>query len=131
MTNPERSGFETPTPLDDYKALIDALVAIRPDVCARWLREKRPWPDMPQNRAVNDFLGKLSDAEREVVAQLLQHARDGGINDVLAYLGDEMNLKGLRLVRKARALPVEPFGTEIYYDWTSRREGDPWPEMGG
>jgi hypothetical protein len=121
-------GPKEATLLDDYKALIDALVDFRPDVTARWVREKRPWPDLPENRAINEFVGQLSDSEREVLAILLQHARDGGIHDVLAYLNAEVCLKGLRLVRNGRELPVEPFGTELHYDWVCRREGDQWPK---
>lgn len=123
-----KSGSNTSTPLDDYKEFIEALVGIRPDVSARWVREKQAWPDLLENRAINAFVAKLTDAQREVLATLLQHARDGGIHDTLAYLNDEINLAGLRIVRKGRELPVEPFGTELYYDWTCRREGDPWPK---
>jgi hypothetical protein len=124
----ETSGSKAATPLDDYKAFVDALIRIRPDVSASWVTKKRSWPDLPENRATNTFVGKLTDAEREVLAILLQHARDGGIHDVLAYLADEINLKGLRLVREGRELPVEPFGTELHYDWTCRRDGDSWPQ---
>jgi|SRR5262245_14466989 len=133
MSNPRKqnSGSEFSTPLDDYKAFIDALVGIRPDVCARWVRERRGWPDLPENKAINAFVAKLTDAQREVLATLLQHARDGGIHDTLAYLTDEINVEGLRIVRNGRELPVEPFGTEMYYDWTCRREGDPWPKADG
>lgn len=116
-------------PLDDYKAFIDDLVAIRPDVSARWVMEERPWPDLPENRAINDFVSKLTDAERAVLAAILQDARDGGIHDVLVYLTDEINLEDLRLVRDGRELPVEPFGTEMYYDWVCRLAGESWPEV--
>lgn len=30
--------------------------------------------------------------------------------------------------RDGRELPVEPFGSELYYYWTCRREGYPWPK---
>jgi hypothetical protein len=123
-----KSGSQASTALDDYKAFIEALVGIRPDVSAAWVREKRRWPDLPENKAINAFVGKLTDAQREVLAALLQEARDGGIHDTLVYLTDEINLAGLRIVRNGRELPVEPFGTELYYDWTCRRDGDAWPK---
>jgi hypothetical protein len=115
-------------PLEDYKALIDALVRRRPSVLARWVTEGRGWPDLPENRAINEFLGSLTSSQKAIVAQLLQEARDSGMHDVLAYLNDEINLAGLRLVRNGQELPVEPYGTEMYYDWVSRREGDTWPD---
>jgi len=123
-----KSSSKSPTPLDDDKALIDALVEVRPDPCAHWVRDKRPWPDLRENKAINAFVGQLTDAQRKVLAALLQDARDGGIHDTLAYLTDEIDLEGLRIVRNGRELPVEPFGTELYWDWTARRAGDPWPE---
>jgi hypothetical protein len=123
-----QSGSVPPTPLEDYKNFIDALVRIRPDVSAQWVKVKRPWPDLPENQATNEFLAQLTDAQREILAHLLQHARDGGIHDVLAYLNDEINRNGLRSVRNGHEMPVEPFGTELHYDWTCRREGDPWPQ---
>jgi Family of unknown function (DUF6547) len=119
---------ERPSPLDDYKAFIDALVHIRPDVYARWIEENRPWPDLPENRAINEFIVKLTAGQREVLATLLQRARDSGIHDTLAYLNEAMNLEGLRLVRNGSEFPVEPFETQLNYDWTCRREGDAWPE---
>ena len=115
------------TALDDYKNLVDGFVRIRPDVCAIWVKDKRPWPDLPENTAINDFVGSLTDGQREVLAALLQHARDGGIHDTLVFITDEINLRGLRLVQNGRELPVEPFDT-LYYDWTCRRGGDPWPD---
>src|SRR5262245_15172686 len=125
------SASNASTPFDDYKEFIEALVGIRPAVLARWVLEKSAWPDLPENKAINAFVAKLTDAQREILATLLQQARDGGIHDTLAYLNDEINLEGLRIVRNGRELPVEPFGTEMYYDWTCRREGDPWPKADG
>ena len=47
------------------------MVGIRPDVSARWVREKRAWPDLPENKANNAFLTKLTDTQREVLSTLL------------------------------------------------------------
>ena len=127
--NESNSERHESTALQDYQSMIDALVAIRSDVCAARVIAKQPWPNLPENREINSFLATLSDKQRETLVVLLQHSRDGGIHDVLAYLTDEINSRGLRLVRHGRELPVEPFGTEMYWDWTCRREGDPWPKL--
>ena len=81
------------------------------------------WPNLPENQEVNEVLGALTDQQRNVLAQLLQRSRDGGIHDVLAYLNEAIGRKDLRLVTPRGELPVEPFGTELHYDWTCRREG--------
>lgn len=69
----------------------------------------------------------LDAGQRSALAELLQQERDAGIHAVLAYLTDQMNLRGLRLSRNGVVFPVEPFGTEMYYDWVARSAGDPWP----
>jgi uncharacterized protein DUF6547 len=117
------------TPLDEYKTFIDALVKLRPSVSARRVQEgvwhREPPPDQVK---FNKLLSELSPGQREIVAEIAQGARDSGIHDVLVYLTDQINLRGLRLVRNGVEFPVEPFGTEMYYDWVCRREGDEWPE---
>jgi hypothetical protein len=114
-------------PLDDYKSFIDALVQHRPCVNARWVREHRPWPDSPENATINEFVASLTKEHREVLASLLQHARDGGMHDTLVHLNDAVVLDGYRLLRHGRELPQQPFGTTMYYDWVCRAEGDNWP----
>ena len=116
------------SPLDDYKRFIDAVAALGPSVNARWVREKRGWPDLPDNKPINTFLATLSDEHRAVLARLMESAYDAGIHRLLAFLTDEIALDGLRLTRNGRELPVQPFGSELYYDWVCRRAGDEWPD---
>lgn len=49
-------------------------------------------------------------------------------SDQRETLTEEIKLRGLRLVRNGIEMAVEPYGTEMYYDWTCRRAGDAWPE---
>lgn len=116
------------TRLEEYKKLIDALVKIRPCVLVQWVKDKG-WPQLPENEKFNQLLDGLTPEEKDVVAQMIQQARDGGIHDTLAYLTDEININGLRISRNGVDLAVEPYGTSLYYDWVCRREGDEWPEQ--
>lgn len=115
------------TPLEEYKHFVDALVKIRPCVLARWVKEKG-WPHLPQNDKFRRLLAKLTPEQNETLAQMLQQARDGGIHDTLVYLADEINLSELRVSRNGVDLAVEPYGTQMYYDWLCRLEGNDWPE---
>ena len=112
--------------LREYQQFIDALVKIRPAVEARWATGKG-WPKQPKNATINQLLSHLSSNEKDALAQIIQQARDGGIHDVLAYLQDQINLAGLRLARNEIELAIQPYGTEMYYDWVCRGEGDDWP----
>ena len=116
------------TPLDEYKALIDGLAQLGPCVKGSWVRAKRSWPNLPENKPINAFLRKLTTEQRDVLAGLLDAAFEEGIHAALAHLNDEIGMNDLRLSRGGRKLPVEPFGTELYFDWSARRDGRDWPE---
>jgi carboxymethylenebutenolidase len=137
------------TPLDEYKPFVDGLVKIRPSVEARWVVEKG-WPKIEltdpmyrtlspaarklrdeahqRNEHINHFLAELTAEQREILADIVQEARDSGIHDTLVYINDSINLSGLRLSVNGIELAIEPYGTEMYFDWTARREGDEWPD---
>jgi hypothetical protein len=110
-----------------YKRLIDGLVELRTGVLGLWIKE-RGWPDLPKNREINELLSKLTPQEKDAVASIAQQARDGGIHDTLVFLNDEINQNGLRITQNSVEMAVEPYATELHWDWTCRREGDEWPE---
>src|SRR5512138_1047368 len=113
--------------LEEYKAFVEGLLHIRPSVEAGWAREKS-WPRVPENKKFNEFLSTLKLEQRAILADMLQQARDSGIHDTLAYLNDEIALNDLHIFRSEVELAAQPYGTELYYDWWSRCNGDPWPE---
>jgi hypothetical protein len=110
-----------------YKTFIDGLVKRREGVLAQWVRTKG-WPDPPGNREINKLLSKLTPEEKEVVAKIVQQAREGGIHDTLVFVNDRVNLNGLRISENSVEMAIEPYGTELYFDWVARCAGDPWPD---
>jgi len=115
------------TPLQIYKNIIDGLVKIYEGIYRIWVME-RGWPKTPENKEINEFISKLSNEDKEIVFQILQEARSSGIHDTLVYFNDRMSVDGLRFVENGVEIPVEPFDTELHYDWVCRREGDEWPD---
>jgi len=115
------------TNLDQYKMFIDDLVKLRPCVQSTWV-QKDGWPKLPQDEQINQFLDVLTSEQKMVLSQMLQQARDGGIHDTLVYLNERITLDDLRIVVQGSELPVEPFDTELHYDWICRTEGDEWPD---
>ncbi len=113
--------------LHEYKKFIDDLVSRRSCVLARWVTDLG-WPKLPENEKFNKLLADLTPEQRETAAEMVQRARDGGIGDTLAYLSEEINLEGLRLSRNGVEFAMEPYGTEMDYDWICRLHGKPWPE---
>lgn len=112
--------------LPKYRQFIDGLVDRREGVLPAWIRE-RGWPQLPENDAINSLLSELTAEQREVVALIAREARDSGIHDTLAYIQEQMDSNGLRLVVDGTELPVSPYDTEIFWDWLSRANGTPWP----
>jgi len=114
------------TPLDEYHAFIDGLVAERPSYLADAVRQQRYQFDPESAR----FIAGLTPAEREMVAGMIQKARDVAISDTLAYVREQQASQGLRLARNGVALPVEPHHT-MNSDWWCRCQGEAWPEAVG
>ena len=113
--------------LEIYKNFIDGLVKIRKCMLVNRIME-RGWPKLPENDKINNLLSELTSEQKIILSEIVQNARDGGIHDVLAYLNDEINLKGLSITKYGVDIAIEPFGTQLNYDWVCRREGDEWPE---
>lgn len=118
------------TPLKEYQSFVDGLLGWpRVSVTSRWVRE---WgtnaPKTYQTpEEFNTQMRLFTPEQRQVVADLLQSEHDASIHDVLAYMNDKINVEGLRLVRNGVELAIEPYGTELYWDWHQRCRGGQWP----
>lgn len=116
--------------LKEYQAFIDGLLGWPQSSIGARQAKAGIWNvnEIPEQEKFNKLLKELPPEQRETLAEMLQNEHASGLFAVLAYLTDEINLRGLRLVRNGIELAVEPYGTEMYYDWTCRRAGDAWPE---
>ncbi|MDX2211721.1 MAG: DUF6547 family protein [Oculatellaceae cyanobacterium bins.114] len=110
-----------------YKEFVDGLVNIRYGILSNWVRTNS-LPEVSENEKINQLLSHLDVEQREIIAAMLDRARDNGINDVLAYINDEIAIHNLRLLRGEIELAFQPFDTELYYDWLRRADGDVWPD---
>ncbi len=108
--------------LESYNNFIDNVVSIKESAMSKWIR-KGSFPDTDQNKKRNEILGALTEGQRSEVALIIQEAKESGIHDLLVLLGDTSKIEynGIKL-------PVEPFDTELNYDFIARGEGDEWPE---
>ena len=113
--------------IQKYREFVDGLVGRREGALPKWIRSKG-WPKLPENDALNAFLSKLTDDERDLVVRIAREARDGGIHDALAFLQEAIDHKKLRLVVDGVELPVSPYVTELFWDWTARVGGQEWPD---
>lgn len=113
--------------LEIYKTFVDDLVKISPGVYSKWIMGNG-WPKTDVNEKINKLLSELTMEQKEVLSFIVQSARDGGIHDVLVYLTDQINVEGLEMTKNGVKMATESFGSEMYYDWVCRREGDSWPD---
>jgi hypothetical protein len=117
-----------------YKKLIDDLAnqEMLNSVTAKRVREKWLWLETAADELTrqNKIIESLSDEDREIVSDMLESERAGGIHDVLVYLEDQMCLGGLRISIDGIELPLNPFWS-MYHDWQYRRTGEKWPDENG
>ena len=110
-----------------YREFIDDLTKIRNGVLHIWVT-KTGWPKLPENDKYNNLLDKLNKDEKTILAEMIQQSRDGGIHDTLVYLSEQINLNNLRLSKEDTEFAIEPYGTELFWDWTARCDGSDWPD---
>jgi hypothetical protein len=108
--------------IDSYKKFIDAAVSIKEAAPASWI-VKGAYPDIPVNEYRNKVVASFTNEQREEIAKMIQEAKESGIHDLLALISDTSDVR-----YKGVDLPKEPFGTDLYYDFVARSEGDSWPE---
>ncbi|MBV8658452.1 MAG: hypothetical protein JO142_11560 [Burkholderiales bacterium] len=116
------------TSLELWKSFVDAFATLHDGVHRRWVVEKGSYPSIPENQRVNELLASLSAQQREVIAEMLIDARVGGVHDALVVLNDRMALQSGRYAENDVQMAFQPFGSELYYDYISRREGEDWPD---
>ncbi len=114
--------------LDEYKSMIDELVERSGSTKAEWV-QKGQFPETVENETINKVLSGLSSEQKSVIAALINDAKSSGVHDTLAYLSELQNLNDLRISINQIELPVEPFGTELNFDYIARQSGDEWPEL--
>jgi hypothetical protein len=105
------------------------LVGIRQGVLVDRVRSGA-FPASPENQELNGLLSRLQPGDREIVARLVEKARDGGIHDALSFIEDLLNIEGYDLTHDGESVPRKQFA-EMRYDWVCRSEGDPWPDEKG
>jgi hypothetical protein len=112
--------------LSHYHNFVDSLVKLKEGVLGHWIT-KKGFPDLKENKKINEFLLRMTAKDRKIVASLVQQGRMDGIHDTLVFLQDKINTSELKIVKEGVELAVEPYGTTLYWDWTCRCEGDDWP----
>ena len=114
--------------MEEYKEFIDALVSIAESPTGQRVRAGLGVAlGLGNDEVYNSMLRRLSTADRELLADLLDDARSGGIHDMLSL----MTFRELELSRDGQKLAHEPFGTQAHYDFVSRKAGDTWPDEQG
>ena len=114
--------------LDEYKSLIDELVERSSSVKAGWVK-KGKFPVTYENEKINSELSSLSSEQKNVIADLINDAKSSGVHDTLVYLSEIQNFNNLKISINKTELPVEPFGTELNFDYVARQSGEEWPEL--
>lgn len=109
-----------------YKEFIDGMVSRKNGTDAKRILGKG-YPDTEEKRPYNELLAALSDEQKQVLAKLVQSAREGGIHDTLAYMDEMIDCDGLELLQNGEKFVTDKFDS-MHYDFICRCEGAEWPE---
>jgi hypothetical protein len=112
--------------LPTYKALIDTLVERR--IGVERMRVCELGNFLPDSHDANSLIERLSVADREILASMLEETRTAAIHDALVVLQEFLDRKELTLFVKGEPLPNLPFGTELFWDFMARSLGETWPD---
>jgi len=114
--------------IEEYKQLIDDIVDLKDSAVSTWVQEKG-FPDIPDNKKKNEVLSSLTLEQKQFVAELINDAKSSGIHDVLFYLNEQQLNENLKIIKNNVELPIEPFGTEMNFDFIARTQEDDWPVL--
>ncbi len=109
--------------IDSYKEFIDEAVSQSQSVTANWIRNGS-FPQIESNKKRNKILASMSQDQLDEVASMVEEEKSSGFHDLLALLYDEAEI-----IYKGVTLPKDSFGTEFYFDYMARLEGDEWPNQ--
>ena len=129
--------------LNFYKEFVDKCVNLLDKkyggcINARRMREKKRMHDDFTNSKYNVFLDILNDEQLELLAEYLDDTFQAAIHNFLAmFYDDYLNNDNVKLIKVNNGaefklpdncieMPVDPFDTEIYYDFICRCSGDEW-----
>lgn len=116
-------------PETTYRAIIDELVASTPSLAARLLRQGGVVGRVADCTDANQLAGRLSAADREVLAALLDREREGAFHDALATLTWWMDCREVTWAHAGRPMPAGYEGG-LHQDYVGRRIGWEWPPRG-
>lgn len=113
--------------LENYKSLIDSLVKMSGSCAAMTSIKRGEVKGVEAKSGINDILAKLSDEERDVLANYTLKAYTSGIYDTLEELEWHRVCKDMVITMEGEELPVGKF-EGIPCDYIGRCDGWEWPE---
>ena len=116
------------TPLDLWKSFVDSFAHLHDGSHHSWVAERGAYPDIDENKEVNALLQTLPPEQRKIIARMLIEARYGGVHDALVVLNDRMAINKGAYIEGGVQMEFQPYGSELYYDYVCRKEGEEWPD---
>ena len=130
MSTVRRTKMSNPSDASNaYRKMIDELVdEVRHFGGSSHVTSAKIYSKAPDHSHFNEFIGSLTDDQRQVLAQMLLVERDGAIHDVLAALSWWIDTHDLTMTIDGNELPVDQSGMGLHGDFVGRRDGWQWPD---
>jgi hypothetical protein len=119
-------------PIEEHKALVEAMVKRTPSLGATLIRTEGIFSKAKNHQHLNALVAKLGAEERELLAQMLEQEKRDGIFEALVHLSEACALEGLKLVKDGEEIPSEPFGYTLFEEYIGLLQADgDWSAMEG
>src|SRR6267378_6303628 len=115
------------SPVEIYKQIIDQLVERSPSLGARLVTEQGIYSKAPALQQTNELVRSLTSEQRALLAQMLNHERQGAVHDVLAALTWWIDCRSVGLTYEGQPMPVQLSGEGLHGDYVGRLDGRKWP----
>lgn len=120
---------ETPqTPLEIYRAIIDQLAEeTRVQGAGSYLARSGRFSNAPDHEEFNTYLQALDDADRKLIAEMLESERNSAIHDALALLTWWIDCSDVTLCVHGDEMPIGQSGMGLHGDYVGRVDDWEWP----
>jgi hypothetical protein len=115
-------------PVEVYKQIIDQLVERSPSLGARLVAEQGIYSKAPALQHTNELVRSLTPEQRALLAEMLNHERQGAIHDVLAALTWWIDCRSVGLTYEGQPMPVQLSGEGLHGDYIGRLDRWKWPQ---
>lgn len=111
-------------PIVEHQRLIERFASGSPSLGAQLIRSEGQYSKSKDAAQLNRVITRLSAADREAIAQMLERERCTALFDSLGILHEVLSAEGFTLSKAGVPIPHEPFGYTMFEEYVTLLDDD-------